>query len=174
QMLWPLFLLPVVYFNLLSGRRGAGALAAAEQLGRGAADPAGILIAAGILAATALLFSRLALTAISMEGKSWWLLKAAPISGVEVLRGKFLAAWAPFAGLSTLLLAGAAVWRGFSAFGFLYGWYGVELLGAGMLAVGVGFAVPWARLDWEDPRRMSSGWGALFATLVWAMLALVG
>src|SRR5262249_25719320 len=94
--------------------------------------------------------------------------------GADLLRGKFLVAWAPFAGLSTLLLAGAAVWRGFSAFGFFYGWYGVELLGAGMLAVGIGFAVPWARLDWEDPRRRGSGGGALFAPLVGAALALVG
>ena len=44
-------------------------------------------------------------------------------------------AWAPFAILSTVLLMGAAIWRGFSLFGLLYGWFGVELLGAGMLAI---------------------------------------
>ena len=52
-----------------------------------------------------------------MEGKAWWLLKAAPVPGRELLRGKFAAALIPFAILSTLLLVGAAIWQGFSLLG---------------------------------------------------------
>jgi ABC-2 type transport system permease protein len=108
----------------------------------------------------------MAATSISMEGKAWWLLKAAPITPGELLRGKLSAALIPFAVTSTLLLFGAAIWRGFSPLGALYGWYGVELIGAGMLAIAVGAAVPWAKLDWDDPRKMGSGWGGLISFLV--------
>jgi ABC-2 type transport system permease protein len=175
QLLAPLFLLPVVYINLLAGdgRRRGDPLGALDRLVGGGLDPAGIPLAVGVLTASLLVCNNLALTGISREGRSWWLLKAAPISGFELLRGKYLAALAPFAALSTPLLAGAALWRGFSPLGFLYGWFGVELLGAGMLALATGLGVPWARLDWDDPRRMSSGWGSLLALAGSALLGVV-
>ena len=108
------------------------------------------------------------------EGKAWWLLKAAPLSGTELLGGKLLAAAVPFALLSSLLMLGAALWLGFGPLGALYGWLGVELIGVGMLALSVGLGVPWARLDWDDPRRMSSGWGGLIsagASFLYALLS---
>lgn len=175
QLLSPLLLLPVLYLNLLGGggRRRGGPVDALGRLRGEGLDPAGVAIAVGVLTATVLIFSRVAATGISMEGRSWWLLKAAPISGFELLRGKLMAAVIPFAILSTVLMSGAALWRGFSPVGFLYGWFGVELLGTGMLAVSVGASVPWARLDWDDPRRMGSGLGSLISTLVGGALALV-
>ncbi|MBI3943519.1 MAG: hypothetical protein HY326_10945 [Chloroflexi bacterium] len=176
QLLAPLLFLPVVYINLIggTGRNSTNVLQLANQYNRGIANMANVFIAAGILATTILVFSRIALTSISMEGKSWWLLKVAPLSGFELLRGKYLSAVIPFAAVSTLLMIGAAVWRNFSLGGFLYGWFGVELLGAGMLAIAIGFAVPWAHLDWDDPRRMSSGWGTLFAFIGYMLLGIVG
>lgn len=176
QLLTPLVLLPIVYFNLIggSGRRSQELGDTISQLGGTAFDPFGIIIAGGILLATALIFRRVAATAISMEGKAWWMLKLAPISGQELLRGKFAAALVPFVALSTILLLGAALWRGFSAFGFLYGWYGLQLLGAAVLAVAVGAAVPWAKLDWDDPRKMSSGWGNIISLLLGAFVAGLG
>jgi ABC-2 type transport system permease protein len=172
QLLAPLLLLPVLYLNLLSGRRNArdpGEFF--DRLSPGTLDPANIAIAIGVLTATVLVFRRMAATSISMEGKAWWLLKAAPIAPSELLRGKLAAALIPFAATSTLLLFGAAIWRGFSLLGALYGWYGVELIGAGMLAIAVGAAVPWAKLDWDDPRRMGSGWGGLISFLASAAFA---
>lgn len=180
QLLSPLLFLPVVYVNLLAGGRGRDLDGALDALGPGAPDPANVAIAAGVLTATVLVFRRIAAISISMEGKAWWLLKAAPVAPGEVLRGKLAAALLPFAATSTLLLAGAAAWRGFSPLGALYGWYGIELIGAGMLAIAVGAAVPWAKLDWDDPRKMGSGWAglislgasALFAALAAALLCL--
>lgn len=176
-LLSPLLILPVVYVNLLTGgRRGVGTAIEGfgERLGPGAPDPAGVTLAAGILTATLLVFSRVAQTGISMEGRSWWILKAAPITPFELLRGKFLAAMAPFAILSTLLLAIAAAWRGFGPLGTLYGWFGIETLGAAMLALAVGTGVPWAKLDWDDPRKMSSGWGGLIGLAGSAVTGLLG
>ncbi len=180
QLLTPLLLLPVIYFNLLGGgggRRGRGRDLGDILGGFDAVifDPSGIAIAFGVFSATALVFRRVALNAISMEGRSWWILKLAPVTGRELLRGKFVAAMAPFVALSSLLMIGAAFWQGFSLLGFLYGWFGVELQGAATLALAIGAAVPWARLDWDDPRKMTSGWGALVSLLVGlAVSALIG
>jgi ABC-2 type transport system permease protein len=173
QLLSPLVILPVIYFNLLSGsgRRGRDLGDLLNGLGRGTIDPTGIVIAVGVLTATALVFRRIAANSISMEGQAWWLLKIAPVDGRDLLRGKFAAAMAPFAILSTVLLLGAAIWQGFSILGFLYGWFGVELLGVIILALAVAASVPWARLDWDDPRKMTSGWGSLISLAIGTTVA---
>ena len=175
QMLWPLIMLPVLYINVLGGNgRGFDPGAAAGEFTQGRVDLTGLTIAALILWLTASIFTQIATTGISMEGKSWWLLKIAPISPMELLRGKFVVAWVPYAILSTVLLVGAALWKGFSLFGFLYGWFGVELLGAGFLLVALGFSVPWAKFDWDDPRRMTSGWGWVFTTITQYLMGIIG
>ncbi len=176
QVLGPIVLLPIVYVNLLGGggRRSFNALQAADKLTQGRVDPTGIFLAAGILLATVLVCVQVASTAISMEGKSWWILKIAPISGVELVRGKFLAAWLPFVVLSTVLLLGAAVWKGLSILGVLYGWFGIELLGAGMLAMSLGFGLVWPRLDWDNPKQMHSGLATFCSFVGEAVLGLIG
>jgi ABC-2 type transport system permease protein len=164
----------VVYLNIVGDgrRRGPGP---SEGIGglMGGVDLTGLWVCMGVLAATAMVFGRIAETSISMEGKSWWLLKAAPISGSELLRGKLLSAMIPFAVLSTLLFAAAATWKAFSPAWALYGWYGIELVGAGMLAISVGLSVPWARLNWDDPRKMSNGWASLLSFLAWVALGVI-
>jgi len=175
QFLTPLFLLPVIYLNLLGGggSRSFNALAQANNFAQGRVDFANAFAAAGVLATTFLIFNRIAATGISMEDKSWWLLKSAPLSHPELLLGKFLAAMIPFAAVGTLLMIGLAIWRGFSLIGFLYGWFGMMVIGGGMMAVDVAFAIPWANLDWDDPRKMTSGWGALFGFVINAVLGLI-
>src|SRR5262249_61698608 len=101
------------------------------------------------------------------------LLRPPPLSAMAPLAGTRRPAAIPFAVLSTVLMAGAAFWLGFSFLGALYGWFGIQLLGMGMLALSLAFGVPWARLDWDDPRRMGSGWGALLSTASSGLLGLV-
>jgi ABC-2 type transport system permease protein len=175
QLLTPLIILPAVYVNLLSAssRRGGSRLNEVERLASGVFDSQGIFVAIGILSVCVLIFGRIAATSISREGKAWWLLKAAPITAQELLGGKLLAAAGPYFLLSTVLLAGAALWLGFSPFGAFYGWLGIELIGIGMLAIGVACGVPWARLDWDDPRRMGLGWGAVVSSIVSFLFAFV-
>lgn len=175
QMLAPLAILPVIFFNLLSGGRGRSGrnpFEAISQFGNGV-DGTGVLVAGGVLMATLFVFGRVAETAISMEAKSWWLLKAAPISPGELLWGKFLSAAVPFVLVSTLFMVIATVWKGFHLFWALYGWFGVELLGLSMLAMAVGLAVPWAKLDWDDPKRMLSWQTAILTLVVWVVLGIV-
>lgn len=175
QFLAPLFLLPVVYINLLGGggSRSFNALAQANNFAEGRVNFSNAFAAAGVLTVTFLIFNRIASTGISMEGKSWWLLKTAPLAGWELLAGKFLAALMPFTVIGTTLMIGMAIWRGFSVPGALYGWLGMMVIGSGMMAVDVGLAVPWANLTWDDPRRMSSGWGALFSFFINTILGFL-
>src|SRR5204862_215354 len=55
-----------------------------------------------------------------------------------------------------------------------YGWFGVELLGAGMLAMALGFGLVWPRLDWDNPRQMNSGLATLASFASEAVLGLLG
>jgi hypothetical protein len=71
-------------------------------------------------------------------------------------------------------MVAAAVWRGFDLVWFLYGLFGVEMLGLGLLAVGVGLSVPWAKLDWDDPRKMLPWQTALLTLVAWLVLGAVG
>jgi ABC-2 type transport system permease protein len=168
QLLTPLVILPIVYINLLGGnggRRSRDLTSVFDGVGGANFDPAGMLIAIGILFATVLIFRRVASNAISMEGTAWWILKIAPIPPRELLRGKLAAAFIPFAILSTVLLIGAEIWKRFNILGFAYGWLGIQLLGAAILATAIGASAPWARLDWDDPKKMSSGWGSLISLI---------
>ena len=177
QFLSPLFLIPLIYIQLFStpgGRSGRNLADVVNQLGgAGNFDPSSALLAGTVLMSTIFVFSRIAQTGISMEGRSYWVLKAAPISGRDLLLGKFIAAFVPFGILSTILMIVAALVRGFSLGGSLYGWFGIQLLGAGMLAMDVGLAVPWANLAWDDPRKMHSGWGGLVALIGYVVIGLL-
>jgi ABC-2 type transport system permease protein len=175
QMLAPLVILPIVFFNMLNAetRRGESPFRDAANFGHGV-DGTGVLASAVILIATLLVFGRIAETAVSMEAKSWWLIKAAPISARDVLWGKFLSAAVPYVLVSTVLMVIATVWKHFSLGWALYGWFGVELLGLGMLAVAIGLSVPWARLDWDDPRRMLTWQTSILTIVAWVALGLVG
>jgi ABC-2 type transport system permease protein len=173
QMLAPLALLPFIMFNILSGGGRRNPFQGLSGF-RNGVDPTGVFIAAGVLLTTLFIFGRVAETSISMESKSWWLVKAAPISPSELLLGKYLTAAIPFLVISTILMGAATLWRGFHPLWALYGWFSIELLGLGMLAVAVGIAVPWARLDWDDPRRMLSWQTAIVTLVAWVLLGVIG
>ena len=172
QMLAPLIFWPIFYLNVTAGggRRGRGGIPGGDFF----SNLDGVFVAAGVLSSTVMLVSSIAFTSISREGKSWWLLKIAPITAFELLRGKFLSAAVPYVVLSTLLLAGAAIWRQLDPLWTLYGWAGVEVLGLGMIVVAVALSVPWAKLDWDDPRKMTSGWGSFIAFAVWLGMGILG
>ena len=176
QFLGPLVLLPVVYFNLMggSGRQSFNIVDAASEWTNGTVNPTGIFLAAGILMSTVLICAQIAVTAISMEGKSWWIMKIAPISRSELVRGKFFAAWLPFVVLSSILMIAAFLWKDLSILGFLYGWFGIELLGGSMLAMSLGFGIIWPRLTWDNPKQMQSGWAMLVSFVGEMVLGLLG
>lgn len=174
QFLTPLFILPVIYLNFFSGgRNGLNAVQEANNLSHGLVDFGNVFIAASILFTVELVFNRIASAGLSMEGKSYWLLKIAPIEPWEFIFGKFLTAMLPFAALSTVLFLVVAIWRRFTVLGTLYGLFGILLLGAGELAVETGLGIPWANLNWDDPRKMRSGLGTFISFIVCNLMGLL-
>ena len=123
----------------------------------------GAILAFGILFAGVMLLDNVALTGISMEGRAYWILKAAPLRAWQILLGKLLAAVLPFVVITTVLFAAAAVIRHMNPAWSIYGWIGIELLGSGTLTFHVAMSVPWAKLDWEDPAKMTAGTGGCLA-----------
>lgn len=168
QMLAPLIFWPIFYINITAGGGGRDVHNPVPGLFLG-----GVSVAAGVLGSTVMLIGNIAFSSISREGKAWWLLKIAPLSTFELIRGKFLAAAIPFALISTALMAIASIWRRLDPVWSLYGWAGIEMLGLAMLAVGVALSIPWARLDWDDPRKMNGGWGPFIAFGVWLLMAAI-
>jgi ABC-2 type transport system permease protein len=170
QMLAPLALVPFILWNLLSvgGRRNPYI----ETFG--AAGGSSILIAGGVLMTVMFVVGRVAETSISMESKSWWLIKAAPVSPGEVLFGKFMTAAIPYVALGTIFMAALTYWRGFDLVWAVYGWMAVLVLGLGMVAAAVGLSVPWAKLDWDDPRRMLTWQTSVITMLAWVGIGLAG
>jgi len=172
QMLAPLALIPFVLFNLVSG---GGRRNPADGINSfGGSGGLNIFIAASVLMTVIFVLGRVAETSIGMESKSWWLVKAAPVSPGEILFGKFMTAAIPFVILSTILMAVATIWRGFDLVWALYGWLAVMVLGLGMLAASVGLSVPWAKLDWDDPRRMLTWQTSVLTMAAWVAIGLVG
>jgi ABC-2 type transport system permease protein len=171
QMLAPLALIPFVLFNLISGGGRRNPLNGIDSWG--GSGGVSIFIAVSVLMTVMFVVGRVAETSISMESKSWWLIKAAPVSPGEVLFGKFMTAAIPFVALATALMAVAAIWRHFDPVWALYGWLAVLVLGLGMLAAAVGLSVPWAKLDWDDPRRMLTWQTSVLTMAVWVAIGLV-
>ncbi len=119
------------------------------------------------------LLSRLAAMSFSQEGKSYWLLKSAPVSAARLLAAKFLVAYLPalavswgFLGALTLLGAGATLL-----------WFSpavVALCLAAACGIYLAFGVGGARFDWEDPRQMISGRAGCVGVLATGAAMLAG
>jgi len=121
------------------------------------------------------LVARLAGIGFSQEGKSYWLLKAAPIRAVDLVTAKFWIAYLPALALGwgfVLLLAvvqaasPATVWFAFPV---------VALCLAGATGISLAFGIAGAKMDWEDPRQMQgtrSGCLGMLATGVYLVMAL--
>jgi ABC-2 type transport system permease protein len=103
------------------------------------------------------LSTRLATISFSQEGRSWWILKTAPISPLRLLTAKFIVAYLPVAVLGGAFLIVLSIVRGVALGDVLFGVMVVALCYAALTGVGLAFGVVGANLDWDDPRRMVRG-----------------
>lgn len=122
------------------------------------------------------LLSRLALISFSMEGKSYWIIKASPVSARQQLVAKFLIAYLPALILGWLFLLVIAVLQRAPPGTILYGFPSVALILAGLDGINLAFGVRSADLNWTDPRRMSggaSGCLAMVASVAYLLITLL-
>jgi ABC-2 type transport system permease protein len=104
-----------------------------------------------------MLIARLGGIGFSQEGKSYWLLKTAPVKASTMLAAKFFVAFLPATLLGWLFLLVMAVVRA-NGLGSL--WFSMPVVAlniAGNTGLNLMFGVLGANMDWDDPRHMMRG-----------------
>lgn len=104
-----------------------------------------------------ILSARLGATAFSHEGRSYWVLKTAPIGPGQMLLAKYTVAFLPVTVLGGSFLLILSLLRGVPIADVIYGLLAVTLCYAAITGVNLAFGVIGAVFDWEDPRRMMRG-----------------
>jgi len=135
----------------------------------------GIMISGVILYAGWVTFQRAALTSLSIEGNSFYILKSAPIAPQTVFRSKVLGLVIPYALVTLLMLIGAWFFVRYSLVWLPYAWLCLLIIGYGMITISTAMGFLYPRLDWDDPRRMTSAqatWRNLIAVLIYGVISL--
>jgi ABC-2 type transport system permease protein len=113
-----------------------------------------------------MLVARLGMTAFSMEGKNYWLLKSAPISAGQMIISKFLVAYLPSLAMGWAFLLVISVFQRAAPLMILFTLFVVALCIAGNVGVNLTFGIAGANLNWDDPRHMQRGTASCFGSLV--------
>ena len=113
-----------------------------------------------------MLLGRLAGMGFAQEGKSYWLIKTAPVSSTKQIVAKFLVAILPTLGLciTFLLLTWMIQRTGFAT--LLFALPAVTLCIAGNTGIYLSFGIAGANLNWDDPRHMQKGVASCLGALV--------
>lgn len=123
-----------------------------------------------------MLIGRLGGMGFSQEGKSYWLLKTAPIKTLTLVASKFLVAYIPVILLSGGFLIVLSLLQGLHPSQLLFALPVIILCIAGNVGLSLTFGITGAKLDWEDPRQMQkTGSGCLgaLAAMVYLPISLV-
>ncbi len=110
---------------------------------------------------------------ISREGKGFWLLKVAPISGRRLLLGKLALAYLPFPTLGVLFVAFLSVLQHSPPLEFARALALVLIAGLGTSSISLGLGAAFPKLDWENPQKQTT-WqaGCLAPILYMAYVAI--
>lgn len=163
QMIFPLALAGIWAFRLLTLPEGASSvppdLRTGERSGSAFPDTASLLAwsSTGITFFLCMTVSNaIAGNSISREGRTFWLLKLAPISSLRILLGKLALAYLPYPLIGTPLLILLLLFSHASLGSFLIGWSLLLLLGLGNTCLVLGLGATFPRLDWENPQQQTT------------------
>ncbi|HSQ27648.1 MAG TPA: hypothetical protein VLM80_11040 [Anaerolineales bacterium] len=123
-----------------------------------------------------MLIGRLGGMGFSQEGKSYWLLKTAPLDTRTLVAAKFLVAYIPVILLSGGFLVILSLIQGLQPSQLVFTLPVIALCIAGNVGLSLTFGITGAKLDWEDPRQMQkTGSGCLgaLAAMVYLPISLV-
>jgi ABC-2 type transport system permease protein len=123
-----------------------------------------------------MLLGRLAGMGFSQEGRSYWLVKTAPVTGRHLIAAKYLVAYLPTLALSWayLLVTWLLQRSGISV--FLYSLPVIALCIAGNAGLNLAFGITGANMNWEDPRQMqrtTSGCLSALASMIYLPVTLL-
>jgi hypothetical protein len=133
----------------------------------------GVIVSGVVLFAGWGMFNRAAINALALEGRAFNVLKAAPVSARQVLASKILGVVVPYAIVVSLLLIAARFVVAYSLLWMPYAWLCLLIIGYGLLTVSTSIGSIYVRLDWEDPRRMTTQKAGLYNLIGTAAYGLV-
>jgi ABC-2 type transport system permease protein len=149
QLITPLILGFVMLFSTRGGGRNTGA--ALEQIGVAHIEQYIVIILAIFVGWVLML--NLGSLAFTREGRSYWMLKAAPLRPWQMLAGKFAVSYLPAVSLSLAFLVLSFFIRGVTLTFLPFGVLVVALSIAGATAIALAFGAVGANLDWDSPNR---------------------
>jgi ABC-2 type transport system permease protein len=167
QLIFPLVLAGFWTYQLI---RGGAAMGGAQQF----RQVWGPLASVGISFFICLSLSNvMAGTGISREGRSFWLLRIAPVSAWQILIGKLALAYMPFLVVGTVFVAGLSLLQGNSASEFLRALALVWLVGLGTTSITLGMGAAFPKFNWENPNQQSTLRAGCLAPVLYVLYAML-
>lgn len=123
-----------------------------------------------------MLLGRLAGMGFAHEGRSYWLLKSAPVGPGQLIAAKYLVAYLPTWAICTAFLLVTMLIEMQTPSILLFSLPVVSLSIAGNAGINLAFGVTGANMNWEDPRQMqrtASGCLGSFASMLYLPMGLV-
>ncbi len=108
-----------------------------------------------------------------MEGRSYWILKTAPISPNNLLISKFLMAFTPALFIGWFYLIVISVLQKPPLAIVLYGLPSIALIMSGTCGIYLALGIRSVNLTWTDPRKMESGVAGIAGTIISIVYQLV-
>ena len=118
------------------------------------------------------LSSRFAFSAVSREGRAFWIMQVAPIHIKDLLKSKFWV-WFSFIYLVSVLVFGTASWIYFKDPQLLlFKVLGLIVVNLGLVSLAIGSGAYFARFDWEHLSQIATSFGNLVYMLLAVMLVM--
>lgn len=113
--------------------------------------------------------TRLVFPSVSLEGKSFWVVRASPITLDDLLRAKLLSWFIPVGLALGVLFSVSTYLLGFGLLATVLKFFSTVIICYGILALAVGFGAYFANFTWDHPSELIARFGSLVF-----MLASVG
>jgi ABC-2 type transport system permease protein len=120
------------------------------------------------------LLYRLAGMGFSHEGKSYWILKSAPVSSVQLIISKFVVAYIPSLIMGWLFIVIIGLVRSTSTSIIIFNLLVVAFCIAGVDGINLTFGIAGANFDWDDPRHILNGLNGCFGAIASIAFLLIG
>lgn len=132
----------------------------------------GVLFSAWSVFVGYVLLSQPASTSLALEGRSFPILKAAPVDPAQVWRAKTWGIMAPYMIVVTIMIIVGWFLVGYDLLWTPYAWICALLFGIGLMGTSTSAGFMYANLEWDDPRRMTTSGGGLLSLLLTVLYAL--
>jgi ABC-2 type transport system permease protein len=119
-----------------------------------------------------MLIANLAGLGFSMEGRSYWMLKSAPVSTRQLLASKFLVSYLPALALCSVYLVVLQIIKGASVASAVISLLAVALSLAGLTGIFLAFGTYGAKFDWDNPARINQSMGCVSSLVSMLFMAV--